>query len=1820
MRLISIVSIAIAAAPIVTLPANAQITSEASLNTQVEVSPGQYEITGGEQSSDGSNLFHSFDRFDLRTGETANFITTPEIQNVLGRVTGGQASLIDGSIEVTGSSADLFLMNPAGIVFGENARLDVAGDFTATTASGIEFASGWFDAVSAANWGELTGEPIAFDFSGDAASAIANFGNLAVNGDANLNLFGGTVIAGGTLSGGNVSITAIEGGQILQLSAVGNVLGLEVASDRVADTGISPIALPELLSGGDLSSASSLEIVDGVVRLSGAAIAPGDSVVTGEIDVSGELGGTVQVLGDRVLLSGANIDATGERGGGAIVLGGEYRGGGTLPTAEFTIVDGASWLDASAIGSGDGGEVIVWADDTAGFLGAIAARGGVLGGDGGFVETSGAGTLIFRGEVDVSAANGRAGSLLLDPENIVIEAGTGDGATDGTDTFAGDPSGAIGRVLAADTGVTTIYASELEGLSNDVNVRLEATNDITLNTDLTFAAGDGVGNGSVTFVADSDGSSELNPDGSVLVNGGSFLGSGRNIFVDRRNLMIDAAAIEVGDISTAARPGTAGNISLFSRAGDLMTGSLRANAQADSVAAAGDAGVIRVESTGGSITVNGTVLAVARDSSYTFDAGNGGAVDLVSTGGSVTVTDSIETGNIGRNSGNGGTVRVESTGGGISIVRTVQTTASALESAGNAGDVTLTSTGGSIEIVDFGTTAGYIGASSYSEMGAAGNGGTVRVESTGGGTSIGGVILSGSSAGAGDTVGNGGLIEVSSVGGGISLGGILSSASFEGDAATSFGDGGAVTVRNGSDEPLEISGRIVTSSFGDAQRSGSVRLESQGDLSVAESITTIGNNDGGRVEVYAAGHIEIPARIDTFGVTGRSGAVSIGALGGDLPDRVDVGSIETLSYNGETEGGISISAAGDITLSGLVQSGASRGTTTAPISLSSTNGNISATNLRSTANGARPLSEISTEYQQLANAEQAAGNFATASLLRNLADVLNSATIEPLTAGDTPASSGNIIANASNGSISLALVESFSEEADGGSVALSAGATLSATTTIQSYSEAGNGGNIDLSGDGGVVGGANVLSYGNTSSGDLTIVSASNVIDLSDITTQSGVGPSGNITINGTIVSTGNVSSIAGTGSGDIAITATDGSVTTADITSSTDTGSSGSVDVTAEEDITTGDITSSTDGDGDSGDITAESETGSINSGDVTTESAGGSSGNVDFSALIDVILGNVNSRGGENSGDVNLNAGRDVSTGDITSEAQTGDSGDITVTAGRDITTGDIASVADNGTSGDVNLNAGRDITTGDITTDDGTISLEAGGGIDTGNLTTDSDIFINGERLTDDPASSPNGELSESASSILIAATSRSNAIATVRTNSSLNPNISSSSSNTYTADVPGSADRPLPDDFARFDNLAASPLAFIDTGLAELAELDANRTSEYIRRLSGDSDAVGSIAATREAMARVEAETGIRTGVFYISLRDNAIDIALLTAEGEPITATVAVDRDTLLETVRDYRYYLTHPLPRRQDSQRHRDYAMQLYDYLIRPIEPELEALEVDTLMLSLDRGLRGLPLAALYDGEQYLIERYSLSLIPSIGLIDTRYQPLSSSAPVLATGASQFEQLAALPAVPAELDALVQHRRDSTILLNENFTRRNLITERDHSSYPIVHLATHGDFNEGSLSNSYIQLWDEKIGLDEIRELGWHDPAVELLVLSACRTALGNDEAEMGFAGLAVAAGVKTAIASLWYVDDSATFILMSDLYNHLATAPIKAEALRAAQLALMRGEVRIEDGLLIAEGVETAIPVPEELARLAGQDFSHPYYWSAFTTIGAPW
>lgn len=388
----------------------------------------------------------------------------------------------------------------------------------------------------------------------------------------------------------------------------------------------------------------------------------------------------------------------------------------------------------------------------------------------------------------------------------------------------------------------------------------------------------------------------------------------------------------------------------------------------------------------------------------------------------------------------------------------------------------------------------------------------------------------------------------------------------------------------------------------------------------------------------------------------------------------------------------------------------------------------------------------------------------------------------------------------------------------------------------------------------------------------------------------------------------------------------------------------------------------------------------------------------------------------------------------------------------------------------------------------------------------------------------------------------------------------------------------------------------------------------------------------VESLRETLKTIKEETGKQAVIVYAFARLKELSLVLVVADGPPILKNIPVKSELLLKTVAEFHRSLAKP----NDSE-DREYlssAQQLYQWLIAPLSKDLEALNVDTLVFSFDAGLRQLPLAALHDGNQFLVEKYSLGSIPSVSLTNTKYQSLQN-AQVLAMGASEFTHTdkLPLPGVPIELSAIAGSRTKSQSaaafplwqgrsFLNENFTLENLKKQRQQQAFEIIHLASHASFPQiqNGRKEAEIDLWGRSLSLNEFRLVKWYDRRqVELLVLSACESAIGDDiAAEMGFAGLAVRSGVKSALASLWKVKDVATLGLMTEFYDHLRSENIKAEALRKAQVAMIRKQIVIKNGQL--QGAQRSIDLPDDLKNSANSDLSHPHFWAGFTIIGSPW
>ncbi|MEL6332326.1 MAG: filamentous hemagglutinin N-terminal domain-containing protein, partial [Cyanobacteria bacterium J06626_26] len=466
--------------------ASAQSVVPNGADTAVTTIDGTHQITGGTLSQDGENLFHSFEQFGLSAAETANFVTQPNVLNVVGRINGGSPSVINGQLGLTGSTANLFLLNPVGVIFGPDATLALPGDLNVSTADGLMFTDDTLDVVGTPDYASLVGRPTGLVFRLSSPGAVINTADLSLGDDSALTLAGGSVVSTGTVSAGEVAIASVPGQQLIHLGQDGAILGYDIAPDNGFDglNALSPLTLPELLTGAGTETeasapgtiANSLQLeADGTVRLVNADLAvpntPGTTLVNGTITA-----GEITLLGDTVGVANSVLDASAPDGGGTIHIGGSYQGQGPLPNAQLTYVSADSVVDASATNNGNGGEIIVWSDQTTRALGQFAVRGGPNGGNGGLIETSGLSGLTLGDSPDISAPLGTAGEWLIDPFDVRIVGGEVFEGFDPANPFVAISSPALVSAFIIENALTnggTVRVTTGDGGNEAGNISLE---------------------------------------------------------------------------------------------------------------------------------------------------------------------------------------------------------------------------------------------------------------------------------------------------------------------------------------------------------------------------------------------------------------------------------------------------------------------------------------------------------------------------------------------------------------------------------------------------------------------------------------------------------------------------------------------------------------------------------------------------------------------------------------------------------------------------------------------------------------------------------------------------------------------------------------------------------------------------------------------------------------------------------------------------------------------------------------------------------------------------------------------------------------------------------------------------------------------------------------------------------------------------------------------------------------------------------------------------------------------------------------------------
>lgn len=333
------------------------------------------------------------------------------------------------------------------------------------------------------------------------------------------------------------------------------------------------------------------------------------------------------------------------------------------------------------------------------------------------------------------------------------------------------------------------------------------------------------------------------------------------------------------------------------------------------------------------------------------------------------------------------------------------------------------------------------------------------------------------------------------------------------------------------------------------------------------------------------------------------------------------------------------------------------------------------------------------------------------------------------------------------------------------------------------------------------------------------------------------------------------------------------------------------------------------------------------------------------------------------------------------------------------------------------------------------------------------------------------------------------------------------------------------------------------------------------------------------------------TNASAAVIYPIILPNSIEVVLkLPNQTNLLHYSTKVERKEVEKTLRDLRKQITQPETQRSLQ----DLSGQVYDWLIRPAATELSSNQIGTLVFVLDGFLKNIPMAALYDGKHYLVETYAIALTPGLELLPP--QPLKrQQIRLLFAGLSRsVDGFSPLTAVKQEKDGILAEIPQAVVLLDRDFTAKALQNQIEQDPFQIVHLATHGKFSSDR-AQTFIRTLDRRINVDDLNRIlqtreQVQQTAIQLLTLSACQTAEGDERAALGLAGVAVRAGARSTLASLWSIDDRSSASLMVEFYRHLVKNPSlsKSQALRQAQLKLVNHP-----------------------------NYNHPSYWAPYVLLG---
>ena len=362
------------------------------------------------------------------------------------------------------------------------------------------------------------------------------------------------------------------------------------------------------------------------------------------------------------------------------------------------------------------------------------------------------------------------------------------------------------------------------------------------------------------------------------------------------------------------------------------------------------------------------------------------------------------------------------------------------------------------------------------------------------------------------------------------------------------------------------------------------------------------------------------------------------------------------------------------------------------------------------------------------------------------------------------------------------------------------------------------------------------------------------------------------------------------------------------------------------------------------------------------------------------------------------------------------------------------------------------------------------------------------------------------------------------------------------------------------------------------LAARDAIEAYKTAElrdYFR-----DDCVDAVRARLTTFDRLSPDTA----VIYPIMFSSRLELLMSLPSGLK-RISVPVTADQLTKEIRAFRRVVE-----KRTTREYLPHAQQLYDWLVRPLEADLSKLQITTLVFVPDSALRTIPLAALHDGSTFLINKFALAMTPGITLTDP--QPLDrNKLRFLAAGITKSVQgFPPLPYVAEEVASIEQLYKGDQ-LINNAFQASRLEQELRDGRYGVLHIATHGKFSTEA-NDSFLLTFDGKLTMQTLDQLvglfRFRQEPLELLTLSACQTGVGDDRAALGLAGVALKAGARSALATLWFINDEASAALISEFYRQLRNPSLsKAVALQRAQMKLLSDRV-----------------------------YEHPAYWSSFLLL----